>query len=212
MLRCQTVIVLGLMALSLGACAQHAYLPGPGMSTANLGPDQARCRLFARGTRPGVSFGASGSSKYVAIATAAVLVGAAVGNAVHDNLTYDDCMQAIGWQVADGGNPGANAAPTDPAVNDGAPQIQPSPEQLARQRALEAALTPMNELSQFSMDPERATRMANAQRAAEVWLTAQQILNGPDSDRRKRALNAELCDAGDQSACVMALALARSTR
>jgi hypothetical protein len=36
-------------------------------------------------------------------------------------------------------------------------------------------------------DPERAARVAKAQQAAEAWLTAQQILNAPDSDKRKRA-------------------------
>src|SRR5690242_7264487 len=93
--------LLGAGLLSLGACAPHNYMPGPGMSAAELGPDEARCRLFARGTRPDTSFEAWGSPRDVAIATgAAVLLGGS-STAVHDSETVDDCMQARGWRIAD---------------------------------------------------------------------------------------------------------------
>ena len=68
-----------------------------------------------------------------------------------------------------------------------------------------------------------------ATRAAEEWLLAQNIINGPEpsaaawpvaqrvlnsvgSDRESRELYIALCNAGDQSACIMAAALARTMR
>jgi hypothetical protein len=104
-----------LLVLPMAACAQHSYAPGPGMAAANMGPDMARCRLFARGNAPGVGgFEASGSPRFVAAATATVLIAQVIGGAVHQSMDFDDCMQANGWRVADARPPAAaqGAAPT----------------------------------------------------------------------------------------------------
>lgn len=113
-----TAVVLGIGLLSLGACAQHTYAPGPGMSASDLGPDSGRCHLLAHMTRPAMAFGASGSQKFVAVASAAAVVGGVIGTAIHDSETYDDCMQAHGWRVAD-----APAQP--PSTAYGAPPVAP---------------------------------------------------------------------------------------
>jgi hypothetical protein len=55
-----------LAPLLLGGCVTHTFAPGPGMAAADFEPDSAGCRLFARGTDPGFTFGASGSPKFVA--------------------------------------------------------------------------------------------------------------------------------------------------
>ena len=101
--------------LSLGACASHTYVPGPGKLAADMGPDMAHCRLYAHMTRPDVSFGAAGSPKFVAIASAVAVVGGAIDTAIHDSETTDDCMQAHGWRVADATPPvGAVPNPARP--------------------------------------------------------------------------------------------------
>lgn len=112
--RAVTLGRVALLVLPVAACAQHDYAPGPGMAVANIGPDMARCRLFARGNAPGMGgFEASGSPRFVATATASVLVAQAIGGAIRQSVDFDDCMQARGWRVADGhphaARPGAMA-------------------------------------------------------------------------------------------------------
>ena len=178
---------LGVGLLSLGACVQHSYVAGPGMSAAQFGPDSARCRLFARGTRPDTSFEAYGRPRDVAIATGAALIVGGIATAVHDSATFDDCMQARGWLVADGKPAGPAAAQPGPVVGAQVPETQaPAP----------IATAP-------PIDDERAQRAARAENAAAAWLVAQRTLN-EGSDREKQGLYKVLCNAGDRSACVMA--------
>jgi hypothetical protein len=189
-------VILG--ALVLGGCASHTYAPGPGLSAADLGPDSARCRLLAQGTRPDTSFEASGSPNFVAATPGAALIVGTIATVVHDSETFDDCMQARGWRVADGmtNRPGA----AQPAA-----ETQAIPRQAIQQEALAppAALAPV--------DRDRADRAARAQQAAEAWLAAQDVLNQPGSNRAKRSVYAVLCDAGDRSACFMLGTMYRST-
>jgi hypothetical protein len=88
-----------LVLLPITACAHYDYAPGPGMSAMNLGPDMARCRIFARGAEPGFGFGVSGPPRFVAAAAAGAVVGHAIGSAIRQNENYNDCMQARGWRV-----------------------------------------------------------------------------------------------------------------
>ena len=134
---------------SLGACTPPSYTPGPGKSQAEYSPDAARCRLFARGTRPDTSFEAYGRPKDVAIATVAAAVVGGIGTVIHDNETFNDCMQANGWLVANGR--AGNLAVTQPVVTS-----PTAPQQAAQPQ-------PLN---------EREERAARAQRAAESWLIA----------------------------------------
>lgn len=56
---------------------------------------------------------------------------------------------------------------------------------------------------------EKANRQAQAQKAAVAWLAVQEVLNTPGADTRKRGLYTLLCEAGDRSACLMAITLSR---
>ena len=189
-------VILG--ALVLGGCASHTYAPGPGLSAADLGPDSARCRLQAQGTRPDTSFEASGSPNFVAAASGAALVVGAVATVVHDSETFDDCMQARGWRVSDGMTSGPGAA--QPAA-----ETQAVPRQAIQQETL----APPTGLAPD--DRDRADRAARAQQAAEAWLAAQDVLNQAGSTKAKRSVYAVLCDAGDRSACFMLVTLYRPT-
>jgi hypothetical protein len=194
-------IVLGIGASSLAGCASHTYAPGPGMSAMNQGRDEARCRLFARGTRPDTSFEVSGSARSAAIFAGAGLLTGAIVTAVHDSETNDDCMEARGYQITDGRPAGPN--PQQPIAMTAAYTLPaPAP-------PYEVALSPT---PVSTAEAERVTRAARAERTAEAWLIAERILDRPDSDREKFRLYKSLCGAGDNSACVMTEALAESVR
>jgi hypothetical protein len=194
-------IVLGIGAASLVGCTTHSYAPGPGMSATNLGPESAECRLLVRSTRGDTSFGASGSPKFVAIASGIGLLAGAIGTALHDSEAYGDCMEARGYQIADGRPVGPNS--TQPVAMrvvstqpDGITPYEVAP-----------LLAPVS-----AADAERVTRAARTMRTAEAWLVAERILDRPDSDREKFRLYTSLCRAGDKSACVMTEALAEPFR
>ncbi len=87
--------------ISLGACANHTFAPGPGMNVQDLGPNKAQCRLFARGSDPGYSFSAYGSPRFVAASMGGAALGAAIGSAVRQNSNFNDCMEARGLRMAD---------------------------------------------------------------------------------------------------------------
>lgn len=189
--------------LALGACASHTYAPGPGKNLAEFGPDSGRCNLFAEQTRPAMGFGASGSPKAVGIATGAALVFGGIATAVHDSETYDNCMQASGWLVRDNGATGA--AVVQPALASSTGMWSgggmPAVPQPVMQSALPPAEGPV--FPYAPVDPARAQRIARARDAAQSWLLAEGILNGPDTARR-RSLYVALCKAGDRSSCLMA--------
>jgi hypothetical protein len=149
----------------------------------DYGPDHGNCQLYAQMTRPDTSFAAAGSPKDVAIASGAALLVGAIATAAHDSETMDGCMQAHGWLIADSQAVGPGVAPQVP---------------------VSAALLPPPEPTIVDERSEQATR---AQQAAEAWLVAQNILNGPGPDKEKRELNTALCNAGDRSACIIAMAM-----
>lgn len=95
-------IVVG-MALTIGlaGCVNQNFVPGPGMSAIDLGPQAAQCRLMARGVKTGFGFAAAGSPKFVAASTGGAIVGYAIASAVEQNSNYNDCMEARGWRIAD---------------------------------------------------------------------------------------------------------------
>ncbi len=99
-----------LTCLTLTACAQHSYVPGPGMSGMALGPEAAQCRLFARGSSTSRGFGAAGSARFVAAATAVALIAGGIAGAIEQNTNYNDCMQARGWRIAEVVKPAPVAA------------------------------------------------------------------------------------------------------
>jgi hypothetical protein len=102
--RIGSIVSLGLLCL-LGACANHTWAPGPGKSASELGPDSAKCRIFARGANPGFSYEASGSPKFVAGSTAGAAVGYGIVTAINTNENFNDCMETNGWLIADGAPP-----------------------------------------------------------------------------------------------------------
>jgi hypothetical protein len=75
--------------------------------------------MLAHMTRPDTSFGAVGSDKFVATATAVAVIGGAIGTAVHDGEIYDDCMEMRGWRIADAATPA-------PLLVSSAQQVQPA--------------------------------------------------------------------------------------
>lgn len=182
--------ILAFGLLSLGACA-HTYAPGPGMSVAQLGPDAADCRLRARASRPDMSFEARGTQKAVAIETGVMLGLGVASTLVHDSQTFDDCMEARGYQIADGTTGPATA---QPAAVTGA--------------QVPIVATPLAAPSPPPYD-ERIEQMVRAQAAAEAWLIAERTLNDPHASRNQRDLYTFLCEAGDRSACLMRIALNR---
>jgi membrane-associated protease RseP (regulator of RpoE activity) len=109
-------------ALLLGGCVQHNFVPGLGMSSTNLEPDSAICRLVARGEKSDFSFQASGSPKFTAAATGAAIIGYTISSAIEQNANFNDCMVARGWLVADASQPvgvtpsAIEAAPEQPAA------------------------------------------------------------------------------------------------
>jgi len=88
--------------LILGACVNHTFAPGPGMSADQFEPDSARCRIFAREDAPAFAFSAAGSQQFVESSMAGAAVGHTIGAAVRENQDYNDCMEALGWRVVDG--------------------------------------------------------------------------------------------------------------
>jgi hypothetical protein len=102
--RIGSIASLGLLCL-LGACANHTWVPGPGKSTSEFGPDSAKCHIFARGANPGFSYEASGSPKFVAGSTAGAAIAYGIATAINTNENYNDCMETNGWLIADGAPP-----------------------------------------------------------------------------------------------------------
>jgi hypothetical protein len=188
---------LGFGLMLLGGCAYHTYAPGPGMSALDLGPDSEHCHQSAQSTRPDTSFQASGSPRSIAVAAAIGLIGGAITTAIHDSQAYDNCMLSNGYLIADG----ATGGPTlvQPVVATDA-----VPSQAIQVQTFE----PPQRQSTFGN--ARAEQAAHARSTAEAWLVAQHILNGPDASQEKRGLYGALCDAGDRSACFMAVALSRT--
>lgn len=187
------VAILAASAMALGACANHSYVAGPGMSAAQLAPDSAGCRLYAEGSRPDTSFAAYGSPKGVAIATGAALLVGGVLTAVHDSEAYDNCMQSRGWLVAD--NASTSSGGAKPVAAPGQTAVTPWPMPIPPgSLAYPMAAT---------IDPATAARQAQEEQAAASWVAAQNILNGPATAQRN-SLYATLCHTGDQSACLMA--------
>jgi hypothetical protein len=86
--------VVMILALSLGGCVSHTWVPGPDVH-ATFEEQSAQCSMIAR--HGGSGFAASGSPGYVA----GVAIGNAIGNAVQANADFNDCMAANGWQIAD---------------------------------------------------------------------------------------------------------------
>jgi hypothetical protein len=197
MRRHSITLPLGFGLMLLGGCAYHTYAPGPGMSALDLGPAKANCRLFAQGSPPDTSFQASGSPRFVAVASAVALAVGVLSTAVHENETFNNCMLSNGWQIADGATGGPT--PVQPVV-----MTDAVPSQAIQVQTLD----PPQRQSTFGN--ARAEQAAHARRTAEAWLVAQHILNGPDANQEKRGLYGALCDAGDRSACFMAAALSRS--
>ena len=195
--------ILGVSAISLGACANHTYAPGPGMSAASFGPKSARCKLFAEGTRPNTSFEAYGSPRTVAVESGAALLLGGIATAVHDSETYDNCMQAQGWVVTDNATAGTNAA--RPIAMTGVVQqpVTQSPLPMPSAIPTVTAPPPVVDIALPSVVDERTERAARAKRTAEAWLEAQNVLNGPVS-AKQHSLYTALCSSGDLSACFMA--------
>jgi len=75
----------------LATCAPTVWQK-PDATTADFTQDSARCRLLARSMNSG-DFYAEGSPKFVAAAT----VGNALGTAIGQHATYEDCMMAVGY-------------------------------------------------------------------------------------------------------------------
>ena len=88
----------------LGACASHTWAPGPGLTAADFGPDNARCSLMARHSGGGLmpyrspAFVANASLSY------------AIGNAVRRQQDFNNCMAASGAVPTDA-TQGSPAAP-----------------------------------------------------------------------------------------------------
>jgi len=105
----------------LTACANHTFAPGPGKSAFDYDPDSAQCRLFARGANPAFNFAASGTPGFVAASSAGAAIGYGIATAIRTNENYNDCMQAIGWRIADGVQPTMMPPPESSAPNTSAP-------------------------------------------------------------------------------------------
>lgn len=226
---CRSLFLLSVASLSLGACAIQSWTPGPGVDPTQLSRDSARCRLFARGTRPGMAFEASGSPRNVAIASGAALVAGGVATAVHDAETYDDCMQAVGWIPAENvkqasavqaiptpvtATPLPALAPVAQALPVGVAQPTPQPAMAAPLSLAYAPPLPSPALQQplvataASPPDARTDAQTRAEQAAQAWLSAQRVMN-EGSDTQRRSLYGALCGAGDRSACAAAMALNR---
>lgn len=213
MARLPLSIVVASSLVALGACTQHIYAPGPGMAVEALGPDSARCRLFARGTRSDMAFEAYGKPKDVAIATGAAMLVGGISTAIHDSETFDDCMQARGWRVV-----GAQATPMavpPHAMAAAMPQQAMAPVVLANAGIVAPGTSPGDTLAAAPAPAASPPAIGNdkadrARSAAEAWLVAQHILDEPGPARRKHDLYAVLCHAGDESSCIMAQTLAQA--
>jgi hypothetical protein len=94
--------VMAAAAVLLAGCVNHDFVPGPGMLASNLGPETAMCRIFARGSQRGYTFGAAGSPRFVAAAAGIAAIGVGIAGAVQQNQNYNDCMLSRGWLVGDG--------------------------------------------------------------------------------------------------------------
>ncbi len=132
MVRFRDTLLLLSIAIAVCAC-EDLFVPGPGMSASQLGPDSARCRLSARGMDKGYEFGASGSPRDVAVSMAAMSVVAGLDTVLERSENYNDCMQALGYQVAK----------TQPAaMSEGAPYSSIPVAGVADPVALEPAFIP----------------------------------------------------------------------
>jgi len=118
------IIGTALLTLSLASCTHYDFVPGPGTNGMPIGMAEARCRLFAdsNGQINGV-VAASGSPKFVAAAVGGSVIAAGIGQAVHQNHLFNDCMMANGW--VPGGPPVAGAAPVQIAAVTVAPPPAP---------------------------------------------------------------------------------------
>ena len=90
----------------------------------------------------------------------------------------------------------------------GVDTLQVGPAGVAPQiAAAEAVPQPVTQspLPPPAVTDRQAQRTANEQGVAELWPTAQAILNGPDT-AVKHNLYVMLCNSGDQSACFIAAA------
>jgi hypothetical protein len=99
-----------LAILTLGGCAQHVWVPGPG-ATASFGQANGQCKLTAMGAEHPVNAYAAGNTRFVATYLGTVSVLGAIDNAVRENNAYNACMEAQGFLAADQMPVQAQAAP-----------------------------------------------------------------------------------------------------
>jgi S1-C subfamily serine protease len=127
---------LGAMVL-LSACTAQNFVPGPGVSSARLGPDTEQCRLLAQDVSP-------------SFAT----------NAVSEDATFDDCMQTRGWRLANAAAEGGavTVATNAPAAPRRALGVRVLP--AADMAAYAAQLKPPRGLVVTSVEPSGAAAEA----------------------------------------------------
>jgi hypothetical protein len=117
-----------------------------------------------------------------------------IGTAVHDSETFDDCMQARGWQIAD--------TSSQPIASTGAVP-QPVTQTPLPPPSVDALTVP----TQQPVYDERSAQAARAEQVAEAWYAAQRTMNDVGSRNEKDQLYTALCYVGDKSSCFMASAL-----
>ncbi len=79
--------------VGLAGCVSHNWTPGPD-ARGTFEEQSAACRMLARNGQTGVV--AFGRPAFVAGA----IIGNTIGNAVRANATFNDCLEAAGWEVA----------------------------------------------------------------------------------------------------------------
>ena len=120
MKRLRSAAALTLSVLSLAGCATHTWVAGPD-ARGTFSEADGRCKLLANNT--GGGFYAQGSQQFVAGAA----LGAAIGEGIKAQNNYNACMEASGWEIADGAQqavarpasytaPPANFSANPPAV------------------------------------------------------------------------------------------------
>ncbi len=86
------IIATAAIVAGLAGCVSHNWTPGPD-ARGTFEEQSAACRMLARAGD--VGFVAVGRPAYVAGAA----LGNAIGNAVRANATFNDCLEAAGWEI-----------------------------------------------------------------------------------------------------------------
>jgi hypothetical protein len=93
--------LLAIVALSLAACENHDWVSGQNMSQPQLHEDWKECSTFASEVRiDGTTQVRTGSPALIGAGIGGAIIGYGAASEIAHNQSFNQCMEARGWQAA----------------------------------------------------------------------------------------------------------------